>query len=117
MINIDMNGDGFRVITYSAAMKDQGGITYLCGGNSGNAEVDGFGFHVLAVELNAVSMLAQVVVAPRCSIAAHDIDHAVRTAETGHQIVQQVEFLHIVGLHCSRTMIAQKVVQSRHGTR
>jgi hypothetical protein len=82
--NIDVDEVGFCVVTYATAMQGQGSVAYLGRRNSGDADVDGFGFHMLAVQRHTVSMLAQVVVAPRSAIAADDVDCPLRLAEAGH---------------------------------
>ena len=115
--NIHVNKVRLRVIAHSAAMESQGSVANFGGGNSGNADVDGLGFHVLAMQRNAVSMFTKIVVAPRSAIAADDVDRAVGLAEAGHQIVQQIELFQVIIFHVSGAMIAEKMIELRYGVR
>src|SRR5262249_34126524 len=71
--------------------------------------------HVLAVQGHAVSMFAEIVVAPGCAVATDDVDFAVRMAEARHQVVQKIKFRHIVIFFIAGAMIAQKTVKLRDG--
>ena len=93
------------------------GIAHLGGGNAGDADVDGFGFHVLAVLGDSVAVLAEVVVAPRGAISADDIDHAIGVAEPGHQVMEEVELFHVIVLYVAGAVIAQEVVELSDGLR
>jgi hypothetical protein len=55
---VHMNKIGLRVIAHAPAAQGQRRIANLCARNSGNANIDGLRFHVLAVLGNAMSMLA-----------------------------------------------------------
>jgi hypothetical protein len=72
---------------------------------------------VLAVQGDAVSVLAQVVVAPRSTVAADDVDYAVGMAEASHEIVQKIEFMDIVSFYVSGAMIAQEMIELRDSVR
>jgi len=73
-----------------------------------NANVDGFSLHVLAVQRNAIAMLAEVVVAPRGAIPADDVDLAVEVSQFGQQIMQQVELPDVIVLLVAGTVVTKK---------
>ena len=112
-----VNKIGLRVIAHSAAAHRQRRIADLSAGDSWNANIDGLGFHVLAVFGNPVAMLPQVVVAPRGPIPADNVDFAVGVSQLDQQIVQQIEFLEVIILHVTGAVVAQKMVQLRNTVR
>lgn len=74
---IHMNKIGFLVIAHTPTLHGQGGIANLGCRYSRNANINGFGFDVLAVQRNARSAFAEIAVARRTTIAAYDVDFAV----------------------------------------
>ena len=113
--DIDVNEVRFGVVADSAAVHGEGRVTDLDGGNAGDADVDGFGLHVFAVERDSAAVFTQVVVTPGSAITADDVDFAAGMAETGHEIVQKVEFADVVGLHVSSAMVAQEMIELGDG--
>jgi hypothetical protein len=103
------------VVTDTSSVHGEGGVAHLGGGYAGDADIDGFGFHVLAVHGDAVSVLAEEVVAPGRAVAADDVDLAVGTAEAAEKVVEQVELLQVVVLYVSGTVVAEKVVELGDG--
>jgi hypothetical protein len=100
-----------RVIANSTTAQRQRRIANLRTGNSGNANVDGLRFHVLAVLGNPVPMLPKVVVAPGGAVTADNIDFAVRVSQLDQQVVQQIEFLEVIVLYIAGAVVAEKMVQ------
>src|SRR5580704_1193633 len=86
--HVDVNEVGLGVVADASALHGESGITYLRGGHAGNADVDGLSFHVLAVLGDSVAVLTEVVIAPWRAVAADNVNHAVRMAEPGHQVVE-----------------------------
>src|SRR6202034_3327294 len=62
---------------------------------------------------NTVAMLAQVVIAPRSTVAAHDVDLAVGVSQLDQQIVKKIELLHVIVLYIAGAVVAKKMIQLR----
>jgi len=92
-------------------MQGQRRITQFHSGYSGDANIDRHGLHVQAVLRDAMPVGAKPLVAPRGSVAAHDVDFGVRSPQRDGQIMQQVEHAGIVFVHIARPVIAQKVIE------
>ena len=105
------------VVADASALHGKGCVAHLGSGYAGNADVDGFGFHVLAVQGNSVAVLAEVVVAPWSAISADDIDNSVGMAEAGHEVMEQIELPDVVIPHISGPVVAEKVVELGDGFR
>ena len=108
---------GFGVVADSAGAEGEGGLAKVFGRDAGNADVDGFGQHVLAVFGDSRGAGAEIVVAPRGAIAANDVDDCVGTVQPGEQIMKQVEFARIVVADISGAVVAQEVVEHLDGRR
>src|SRR5271156_163117 len=113
--DVDVDEVGLGVVSDPAALHGERGIAHLGGGNAGYADVDGLGFHVLAVLGDSVAVLAEVGVAPRGAVSADNVDHAVRVAKAGHQIMEEVELLDVVILHVAGAVVAQEVIELGNG--
>ena len=85
---VHMHKIGLCVVAYAASLQRQSGIANLGRRCSGNANVDGFGFHVLTVQCNAMAMLTEIVIAPRGTIPADNVNFAVWTAECSQQVFE-----------------------------
>lgn len=105
------------IVANSAAMESKCSVANFGRRNARNADVNGLGFHMLAMQRHAVSMFSEVVIAPRSAIAADNVDRAVWMAEAGHQIVQQIELFHIVIFDIPGAVIAQEMIELRHRIR
>ena len=77
---VHMNKIGFRVIAHAASLQGQGRIANLGSRDSRNANIDGFRFHVLAVQRNPWSVFAEIAVALRGTIATYNVNLAVGAA-------------------------------------
>ena len=75
-----MNKIRFLVIAHAPTLQGQGRIANLDCRHSWNANINGFGFHVLAVQRNAGAVFAEIAIAPRGAITAYDVNFAVGAA-------------------------------------
>jgi hypothetical protein len=69
-------------------MQSYGCVSQARGGNAGDPDIDRHRLHVEAVKGYAVSVGAEVFIAPGGAIAADYIDFETWIAERGSQIVQ-----------------------------
>lgn len=90
-------------------------VSQACRGNAGDPDINCHRLHVEAVKSHAVSVSAEVFIAPGSAIAADYIDFEIRIAERGSEIVQQIEYPRIVRAYIAGAMIAQIVVQAVKG--
>ncbi len=67
--------------TDATSLQGEGRIANFSRRYSRDSNVDGFGRHVLTVQRNSVTMLAEIAVAPRGAIPADDIYLAVGMAK------------------------------------
>ncbi len=72
-----------------------------------------FVFHVLAMLSDTMAMLSQVVVAPRSTIAAHNVDFAIGVSQLDQQIVKKIKLLHVIVFSIAGAVVAEKMVQFR----
>ena len=114
--DVDVDEVGLGVVTDASTLHGESGIADFRCRYAGNADVDGFGFHVLAVEGDSVAVLAQVVVAPGRAVAADDIDDAVGVSEASHEVVEEIEFADVVVLDVSSAVVAEEVVELGNGS-
>ena len=77
---VHMNKIRFRIIAHAASLQRHGRIANLGSRNSRNSNIDGFCFHVLAVQRNPWSVFAEIAIAPRGTITTYDINLAIGTA-------------------------------------
>ena len=92
-------------------MQGYGRVSQAGCGNSGDADVNRHCLHVEAVKGDAVSVCAEVFIAPGGAIAADYIDLEIRIAEGGSQIVEQIEDARIIGVNIAGAVIAQIVIE------
>src|SRR6185437_2161665 len=98
-------------------MERQGSVANFGRRYTRNANVNGLSLHVLAVQRDAAAMPAKIIIAPWRAIPADDINRSVGVAEADHQIMKQVEFFQVVIFHVSSAMVAEKMIEVRHGIR
>jgi len=72
---------------------------------------------MLAVQRNSIAMLAEIVIAPRSAIPANDVNLAVDMSQFGQQVMQEIEFLDVIILLVTGTVVAKKMVQRRNAFR
>jgi len=106
-----MHKIGLGIVANTAAPQRQGRIADCCGRYSRDSNIDGFGFHMLAVQRDAVPSLAEITIAPWNAVAADDVDLSVGTSQLDQEIMQQVEFLDVVVLYIAGAVVAEKMVQ------
>jgi tartrate dehydratase beta subunit/fumarate hydratase class I family protein len=58
-------------------------------------------------------MLPQVVVAPRSTVAAHNVNFPIGVSQLDQQIVKKIKLLHVVVLYITGAVVAKKMVQLR----
>ena len=92
-------------------MQAEGRISELCGRCAGYADVNRHGLHVQTVLRDAMTVRTEPLVAPRSSVATHNVDFCVRTTERRRQVVEQIEDARIVLMHVAGPVIAKKMVQ------
>jgi len=109
-----MHKIGLRVITYAPALQRQCSIANLSRRYPRNANINGFGFHVLTVQCNSIAMLAEIVIAPWGAIPTDYIDLAVKMSQFGQQVMQQIEFPHVIVLLVTCAVVAKKMIQRRN---
>ena len=102
---------GLRVIPYASPAHQERRIADLCAWHSGYPDVDSLGFHMLAMLGNAMAMLAQVIVAPRSAVAAHNINLPIGVSQLDQQIVKKIKLLHVIVLHIAGAVVAKEMVQ------
>ena len=81
----------------------------------GYANIDRHGLHVEAVLGHAVSVGAEVFIAPGRAVAAYDIDLGVGTPQRHGQIMQKIEDARIVVVNIAGAVVAQILIQPRQG--
>ena len=86
-------------------------VSQVRGGNAGDADIDCHRLHVETFAGHAVSVGAEVFIAPGGAIAADYIDFEIRIAEGGSEIVQQVEDSRIISANIAGAVITQIVVE------
>jgi hypothetical protein len=64
-----------------------------------------------------MAMLPQVVVAPRSTVAAHNVDFPIGVSQLDQQIVKKIKLLHVVVLDITGAVVAKKMIQLRNGLR
>ena len=109
-----MHKIGLRVITYAPALQRQSSVANLRRRYPRNANINGFGFHVLTVQSNSIAMLAEIVIAPWGAIPTDYIDLAVKMSQFGQQVMQQIEFPHVIFLLVTCAVVAKKMIQRRN---
>ncbi len=110
-----MDKIGSRVIPDAAAMQAEGGIAQLGGGHTRYANIDRHGLHVEAVLGDAVTVVAEVFVAPGRAVAAYDIDLGIGTSQSHGQVMEKIEYAWIVVVYITGAMVAQIMIHSRQG--
>jgi hypothetical protein len=95
------------VVADTTTMQRQGSVPQLCGGNPGHPNVDGHCLHVETVAGHAMSMSTKKFIAPRCAVAADDINLKIGISEGNSKLVQEVEYSRIVLMNLFGTVIAQ----------
>jgi hypothetical protein len=65
------------VIAYATFVELQGGVAEFPGGHSGNADVNGHGFHVQAVLCHTAGTASQRVIRFRSAVSADDVDFTI----------------------------------------
>jgi len=68
----------------------------------------------LAMQRNAVAMFAEIIVAPRSTIPADDVDLAVEMPQFGQQVMQKVELPDVIFLLVPGAVVAKKMIQLSH---
>src|SRR5690348_5106839 len=101
------------VISHTSSMQRQCCIAKLGGAYARDSNVDGHRLHMQTVTRHAMSVHPEILIAPRGSITAHDIDLSVGTSERNYQIMQQVKNMRIVLVNGSGAVITQVVIQLR----
>jgi hypothetical protein len=66
---------------------------------------------------NTMAMLPQVVVAPRSTVTAHNVDFAIWVSQLDQQIVKKIKLLHVIIFYIAGAVIAEKMVQLRDAIR
>jgi hypothetical protein len=115
--DVHMDELRLRVVTDSAAMQGQSGVTQASGGHAGDANIDRFAGHMTAVLRHTGSGESKKLIAEGRAVAADDIDFCLGPAQRLRQIVQQIEES---GTQCddiAGAMIAQKTIQPVFGGR
>src|SRR5579863_8030025 len=111
--DVDMNEVGVGIVADTAASERQRGVPDTGSRNAGQANVDGLGLHMHAMQGDAGRMGPQELVAPRRTIAADDVDFGVRMAGGGDQIGEEIEQAGIEAANVAGPMIAKEVIQPR----
>lgn len=106
-----------RIIPNAAAMEGEGGIANLGCREAGDANIDGFGLDVFAVQSDGVPVIAEPLIRARGAVAADDVDDAVGVVELCHERMQEVKFMHVVITDRARTPVAEKFVEPGDGGR
>lgn len=112
-----MHKVGLCIVAHAPALQRQRSIANLSGGYPRNANVDGFGFHMLTVQRNSMTMFAKIVIAPRSAIPANDVDLAVEMPQFGQQVMQEIKLPGVIVLHVAGAMVAKKMIQRRNALR
>ena len=107
----------FCVITYSSSLQRESGIANFGGRYPWNANVDSFGFHMLTVKRHSMAVLAKIVITPRSAIPANNVNLTVRTAQSGQQVMQQVELPDVIVLHIIRAVVAEEMIKCSYTVR
>src|SRR5579864_1341889 len=84
--HVHVNEAGARIISDAAAAQRQGGVPKVSRRNTGQANINGFSFHVQALLCHTGSVGSQILVAPARSITTDDANFAIRTAGGASQI-------------------------------
>ncbi len=115
--DVDVDELAAGVIADAAGFEAEGSVAEAAGADAGDADVDGFGLDVLGVLCDAGVWAAgaEKLVTLRSAIAADDVDDALRLAETGHEVVEEVELRGIVGLFVLGAAVAEEVVEPFDG--
>jgi len=106
-----------RIITDASAMQGESGIAKLGRRNTGNANINCHGLHVKTVLGDPVPVTAKVLIAPRGSIPADDINLGIGSSHSKRQIMKQIENPGIVYADVAGAVVAQVVVQFCQGPR
>ena len=110
---IDMNEIWSRVISDATPMQCQRRIPKCSGIHSRYANIDSHRLHVQTVLRHAMSVVPQVFIAPRRTVAAHHIDLSVRTSYGRQQVVQQIKYSSIVRAYLARPVVPQVTIHPR----
>ena len=102
-----MNEIGSSIIPHPAAMQAESRVAELGSAYARYANIDGHSLHVQTVLRHAVAVGTEILIAPGCSVAAHDIDLGIGAPKGNGQIVQKIEYTGIVIASIAGTMIAQ----------
>jgi hypothetical protein len=105
-----MDKIGRSVIPDASAMEAEGGVAQLRGGYPGYTNIDRHGLHMEAVLGYAVSVAAEVFIAPWRPVAAYDIDLGIGTAQSYGQVVEKIKHTRIV---VAGAVVAQIMIHSR----
>ena len=87
-------------------MQAESRIAELGSAHARYTNIDRHGLHVQAVLRHAVSVSAEIFIAPGCAVAAHDIDLGIRTPKRHGQIMQKIEHARIVVANIAGPVIA-----------
>ena len=110
---IHVNEIRSSVVSDTAPVKGKCGIADHGRPRSWQTYIDGLGLHVQAVLGNARGVRAKILVAPRCPIAADDLNLRAGTANRCFQIGKQIKQARIVVMNVARAMIAYEMIHLR----
>jgi hypothetical protein len=111
--NVYVNELALGVVADAAHTEAECGVAQLQGADAGDADVDGFGEHVLRVLCYAGfgRAGAEEVVRPGRAIAADDVDRCIGFPELGEESVEQVELARVVVGRVFGAVVAEEVVE------
>jgi hypothetical protein len=101
------------IISDASTAQRKSNVVKLGRSEAGQANVNSLGLHVQAVFRHSGGMRPKKLVAPGRAIATNDIDFRISMAAERDQIPKQIEKPGIEVVNVSRSMIAEKGVQSR----
>ena len=102
---------GLRVETHSAAVQAERGVAQVRRRNSGNANVDRFAQHVLAVLGDSGRGVPQEFVTPARAIAADNINFYPGASHGGGEIAEKVKNPGIQVDHVTRAVVPEEMIE------
>lgn len=99
------------IVADTAAMKGESGFAQARGCYAGYSNVDRLRLHVEAVLGDSLRVRTEIVVAPRGTVPADDVDFGSGMAHGRRQVFQDVKHLRIVMMDFSRAMVAEEIVE------
>jgi hypothetical protein len=104
--DIDVDEIGSSIIPDTAAMQAESHVAEFGSAHSRYANIDRHGLHVQAVLGHAVTVGAEILIAPGCTVTADNIYFGIRMPKRRGEIMQKIEHTRIVIANVASPVIA-----------